>query len=119
MERGCGKSERISGLCKQLIWYNGYTQAVSGPARGDALLNIFLLRPECSLISSNILPGISEHNGVLLEVEWEEICREPRAERQVPMYQKNRCFRLASISAGKVLLVGWKWQLRGGHMEKL
>jgi len=39
------------------------------------VLNIKLLRLECSLISSNIFLGISEHNGVLLEVEWDEICR--------------------------------------------
>jgi hypothetical protein len=39
----------------------------------DALLDIHLLRPESLLISCNILPGISDHNGVLFEVEWDGI----------------------------------------------
>lgn len=34
------------------------------------------------------LPGISDHKGVLLEVEWDESGREQRTERQVPMYHK-------------------------------
>ena len=52
-------------------------------------MDIFLPRPECSLISCNILPGISDHNGVLLEVKGDEIGRESRAERQVPMFHKT------------------------------
>ena len=48
---------------------NGYTQEVSGPTRGDALLYICLLKPKISLISCNNLCGISEHNGVLFEIE--------------------------------------------------
>jgi hypothetical protein len=53
------------------------------------VLDIYLLKSEWSLISCNILPVISDHNGALLEVEWDEICREPRAERQVPVYHKT------------------------------
>jgi len=67
-----GDAEKANGFqacVNNLVWDKGYTQAVSGPTRGDALLDIYLLRPECSLISCNILPGISDHNGVLLEVE--------------------------------------------------
>jgi len=47
------------------------------------VLDIYFLRPEISFISCNILPGISANNGVLLEVEWDEICREPEVERIV------------------------------------
>jgi len=86
-----GDAEKVSGfqVCvNSLVWDNGYTQIVSSPTRGDALLDIYLLRPESSLISCNILPGISDHNGGLLEVEWEEICREPEVERIVPLYHK-------------------------------
>ena len=35
------------------------------------------------------MPGISDHNGVLLEAEWDEICREPKVERIVPVYHKT------------------------------
>jgi hypothetical protein len=87
-----GDAEKANGFqacVNNLVWDNGYTQVVSGPTRGDALLDIYLLRPECLLISYNILPGISDHNRVLLEVKWDEICREPKAERQVPVYHKT------------------------------
>jgi hypothetical protein len=82
-----GDAEKASGFqscVNNLVWDNGYTQVVSGPTRGDALLDIYL-RPEYSLISYNILPRISEYKGVLLEVEWDEICWEPKVERIVPV----------------------------------
>jgi hypothetical protein len=67
-----GDAEKAGGfqaLVNNLVWDNGYTQVVSGPTRGDALLNIYLIKPESSLVSCNILSAISDHNGVLLEVE--------------------------------------------------
>jgi hypothetical protein len=87
-----GDAEKASGfqaIVNRLVWDYGYTQVVSGPKRGDALLDIFLLRPEGWLISCNILPGISDHTGVLLEVEWDEIFWEPEVERIVPVYHKQ------------------------------
>jgi hypothetical protein len=35
------------------------------------------------------LPGISDQNGVLLEVELDEVCRKPKVERIVPVYHKT------------------------------
>jgi hypothetical protein len=35
------------------------------------------------------LPGISKRNGVLLEVECDEICWEPKVESLVPLYHKT------------------------------
>ena len=84
-------------MCKNLVWGNGHIQVVSGSTRGDALLDIYLLRPESSFVSCNIVPRISDHKGAFLD----EICREPKVERIVPVYQ-NRSFRLPSISSGKV-----------------
>jgi len=69
LERGSGKASGFQAMVDSLDWDNGYTQEVSGPTRGDTLLYICLLRPGTSFISSNILCGVSEHNGVLLEVE--------------------------------------------------
>ena len=71
-------AERARGFqasVNNLVWDSGYTQVVSGPTRGDALLDIYFLRPESSLIYCNISTGISDHNGGLLDVEWDEICR--------------------------------------------
>jgi len=88
LDRGAEKANGFQACVNNLVWDNGYTQVVSVPKRGDALLDIYLLRHECSLISCNILPGISDHNGVLLEVEWDEISRETKVERIVPVYHK-------------------------------
>ena len=87
-----GDAEKASGFqtfVNSLVWDNGYTQVVSGPTRGDALLDIYLLRPESSLISCNVLPGISDHDGVLMEVEWDEICWETKVERIIPVCHKT------------------------------
>jgi hypothetical protein len=114
-----GDAEKVSGFqafVNGLVWDNGYTQVVSGPTRGDAMLDIYLLRPESSLISCNIVPGISDHNGFLLEVEWYENCREPQVERSVPVYHKTDVLGLQAflrekfeLWAGKGSSVGQIW----------
>ena len=111
-----GDVEKVNGfqVCvNNLVWDNGYSQVVSSPTRGDALLDIYPLRPECLLISCNILPGISDHNGVLLEVEWDEICLETRAERQVPMYHKTdvlalQTFLREKFTCGLEMAAAWR-----------
>jgi hypothetical protein len=35
------------------------------------------------------LSGISYYNGVLLGIEWDDICREPKFKRIVPLYLKT------------------------------
>ena len=86
---GAEKASGFQAFVNSLVWDNGYIQAVSDTTRGDALLDIYLLRPESSLISCNILPEISDHNGALLEVECDEICGEPKVERIVAVYHKT------------------------------
>jgi hypothetical protein len=98
-----------------LVCDNGYTQVVSGPTRGDALLDIYLIKPESLLISCNILSGISDHNGVLLEVEWDEICREPQVERIVPLYHKTDVLGLQAFLREKFKL----WAGNGSCVEEI
>jgi len=62
-----GKASGFQACVNNLVWENGYTQVVSVPTKGDTLLDLYLLRSESSVISFNILPGISDHNGILLE----------------------------------------------------
>jgi len=83
-EKSCGFQTTVDNL----VWDNGYTHLVSGPTREDALLDIFLSRSEASLIPFNILPGISDYNGALLEVQWDEIFRESKVERIVLLYHQ-------------------------------
>jgi len=102
-------------MCKQLLWDNGYTQAVSETTRGDVLLDIYLLRPESSLIPYNILPGISDHDEVLLEVEWNEIFREPKVEIIVPVYHKTDVMALQAFLREKFNL----WAGNGRCLEEI
>jgi hypothetical protein len=88
-KRDAEKASGFQARVNNLVWHNGYTQVVSGPTGGDALLDICLLRPERSLISCNSLPRINDHNGVLLEVEWDEICPERKVKKIVPVYHKT------------------------------
>jgi hypothetical protein len=49
-----GKAECNSGnqaFVNRLVWENGYTQAVDSPARGEALLHVYRVRPESSFTS--------------------------------------------------------------------
>ena len=58
----------------RLSWDNLYTQVVGQPTRGDFLLDVYLLRPESALITCGKVQGVSDHCGVLLDVEWVEKC---------------------------------------------
>ena len=69
----------------------------------------------CSLVSCSVLPGISDHNGVLLEVEWDEICREPRNERKVPVYHKTDVLGLQKFLREKFYL----WAGNGSCVEDI
>jgi len=109
------KASGFQAFVNNLVWVNGYTEVVSGPTRGDALLYIYPLRPESSLISFNNLPGISDLKGVLLEAEWNEFCREPKVERIVPMYHKTDAFRVTSLSSEKFNL----WPGNGSCVEEM
>ena len=72
----------------RLVWDNGYTQVVGTPTRGDSLLDVYLVRPESSLISCDTVQGISDHCGVLLDVEWTENVFVTQEKRLVPVYHK-------------------------------
>jgi hypothetical protein len=56
-------------------------------SRGDTLLDVYLVRPDSSFTSSCIVQGISDHYGVMLELEREESGCEPQVERVVPVYK--------------------------------
>jgi len=72
-----------------LVWENGYSQVIDSPTRGDALLGVYLVRPESSVTSSGIVQGVSDRLAVILEVDWDDTCTEPQVERVVPVYNKT------------------------------
>jgi hypothetical protein len=60
-------------LINRLVWDNEYTQVDGKPTRGDSLLDVYLIQPDSALISCGTVQGISDHYGVLLEVDWVEV----------------------------------------------
>jgi hypothetical protein len=82
-------NSRKPAFINKLVWENGYAQLVGSPTRVDALLDVYLVRPENSVVSYSIVQGISDHYGLLLEVEWGEIWRAPQVETLVPVYYKT------------------------------
>ena len=65
------------------------------------MLDVYLVRPESAFTSCSNFQVISEHCGVLLEVEWGENCREYQVERLVPVYHKTNVTGLQSFLRGK------------------
>jgi hypothetical protein len=56
---------------------------------------------------------ISDQNRVLLEVEWDEICRETKVERIDPFYNKTdilglQAFLPLSLTSGQEKAVAWR-----------
>jgi hypothetical protein len=86
-----GKAEATNEtqiFLNRLVWDNGYRQVVGSPTAGEALLDVYLVQPEESLISCNIVLGISDHCAVLLEIDWDIPGPEPQIRRLIPVYNK-------------------------------
>ncbi|PNF39896.1 hypothetical protein B7P43_G00924 [Cryptotermes secundus] len=113
-----GNVQCISGgqeSVKRLGWKSGYTQVVNNSTRGDALLDVYLVRPENLFTSCSVIQGISDHCGVLLEVEWKEIYCRPEVERLVPVYHKADTIGLQTFLRDKFSI----WVSNGGCVEEV
>jgi hypothetical protein len=110
-EKMCGYQASVNSL----VWDNGYTQVVRGPTRGEAVLDIYLLRPESSFISCSVVPGISDHNAVLLEVDWKENRQEAQVGRIVPQYHKTDVIGLQAFLRENFKL----WAGKGSCVEEV
>jgi hypothetical protein len=87
---GKAEGQNVSqALINSLVWENGFSQVIDSPTRGDAILDVYLVRPESSWTSSSIVQGISDHHGVILEVDWEENFSEPQLGKLIPVYNKT------------------------------
>ena len=69
-----GRTVYISAVAWSVLHHtaNSYSQVNESPARLDALLDVYLVQPKSSVTSNSIVQGISDHNGVILEIDWEE-----------------------------------------------
>jgi hypothetical protein len=102
-------------LINSLVWENVYSQVVDSPTRGEALLDVYLVRPENSFTSSSVVQGISDHHGVILEVEWDESGCVPQIERVVPVYNKTDVLGLQTFLRDKFAV----WASNGSCVEEI
>ena len=92
---------------------NGYSQVANSPTRGNALFDIYLVRPVSAFTFCSNVQRISDHCGVLLEVEWGENSPELQVERLVPMLHKTKS-QVYKVSSGvnshygQVMVVAWR-----------
>ena len=102
-------------LVNRLIWDNGYSQVTKSPTRGDALLDVYLVKPDSSVTSCSIVQGISDHHGVLLEIEWEKkfLCHQP--DKLIPVYSKTDVISLQTFLNEKYL----DWARNGSSVEHI
>jgi hypothetical protein len=68
---------------------HGYCQIINSPTRGEALLDVYLVRPGSSVTPSGTVQGVIDHMEVILKVEWEDTYTESQVERVVPVYNKT------------------------------
>ena len=92
---GCNSGTQA--FIKSLVWEKGFTQIVDSPTRGNALLDVYIVRLESSFTASSIVQGISDHHVVILEVEWEGNYCVPHVEKIVPVYHKTDVLGLQNL----------------------
>ena len=99
----------------RLVWENGYTQVVNSPTRWDALLDVYLVRPESAFTCCSNVQGISDHCGVLMEVELGENCLEHHVKRCVPVYHKINVQGPQNFLRGKFA----SWASNGSRVQEI
>ena len=85
------------------------------PTRENALLDVYLVRPESSFTASSIVQGISDHCGVVLEVEWEQSSCAAQVERLVPVYNNADVLGLQNFLRDKFGI----WTTNGCCVEEI
>ena len=89
------------------------SQVIVNPTRGDAVLDVYLVRPDSSVTSSDILQGISDHHGVTLEADWEENSIDHQPERFIPVYNRTDVVGLQTFLRDRFL----EWAGHGSSVE--
>ena len=65
-----GTGGRAQNLVNTLVREGNFTQVVHYPTRMNSVLDIFLLKTPELVKTCNVLPGISDHEAVYLELYW-------------------------------------------------
>src|SRR5215475_7593352 len=83
-----GGNSAAQAPINSLIWENDFRQVIDSPTRGDALLDVFFVRPESTVSHSEVIQGVSDHQAVILEVKWRDTYSNPQEEILIPIYNK-------------------------------
>jgi hypothetical protein len=110
---GCNSGAQA--FINSLVWENGFTQVVGSPSRRDASLDVYLVRSETSVSSSSTVQGVSDHQGEILEVKWQDFFCEPPVERLVPVYNKTDVSGLQTFLRDKFA----GWASNGSSVEEI
>jgi hypothetical protein len=62
-----------------------------------------------------VVQGVSDHQAVILEAEWEENCCVPRVEKLVPVYHKTHVLGLQTLLWDKF----GTWASNGSSVEEI
>jgi len=65
----------------------GLTQIVDTPTRGKNILDLVLTNQPSSVLRAEVLPGLSDHDVVFLELRVTP-CKNTQKERKIPLYGK-------------------------------
>ena len=93
-----GHAEKSSGtqvFLNRLLWENGYSRVWE-----YSLLDLYPVRPERSFATCSNVQRISDHCGVLLEVEWVENCSQHQVESLVPVCTIKQTPQVYKVSSG-------------------
>jgi len=110
-----GGNSGTQALINSLVCENGYSQVIGSPTGGNALLDVYLVRPESSVTSSGMVQGVSDHLALILEVEWEDTCTEPQVEKVVLVYNKTDVSGLQTFLRDKFVV----WASNGRNVEEI
>ena len=106
-------SSAAQTFINRLVWDSGYTQVVVKPTRGDSLLDVYLVRPDSTLIFCDTVQGNSDHCAVLLEVDWVEKGLENHEKSLIPIYHKTNVLGIQNYFGinyqhGQIVVAAWK-----------
>jgi hypothetical protein len=83
----------------------GLGKWIHSGSEGDALLDVYFVRPESLLNSFSIEHGISDRCGVLLQAEWKDNYCRPQVERLVLVYTRANVLGLHTVLQDKLAIL--------------
>ena len=105
LKPGCKHPDQHTKL-NDIIANHGLTQHITEPTRQDPhhgvsnTLDLIMTNRPSTVISSNVVPGISDHSGAVIELEV-QLIRVTKKTRDIPLYKSAQWEDFASFIAEK------------------